>query len=79
MIYGQMRWLTCRNRSRKEIKERSHQIAVRLEIESNVPKTYANILTKELDIDNKFTHEINGPLNICDLLYLYNLSGKCQI
>jgi polyphosphate kinase len=57
----------------KEIKERSHQIAVRLEIESNAPKTYANILTKELNIDNKFTYEINGPINICDLLYLYNL------
>jgi len=45
----------------------------RLEIESNVPKLLANILTKELDIDNKFTYEINGPLNICDLLSLYNL------
>jgi polyphosphate kinase len=57
----------------KEIKDRSHQFAVRLEIEANVPKNYADILTKELGIDNEFRFEINGPLNICDLLSLLNL------
>ena len=56
-----------------ELKELSHQIGIRLEIEANAPKKFVNILTKELGIEDKFTFEINGPINICDLLPLYDL------
>ncbi len=61
-----------------ELKERSHQIAIRLEIESDIPKKYVHILTKALDIEDQFTYEINGPLNICDLLSLYDLPVEAK-
>jgi polyphosphate kinase len=56
-----------------ELKELSHQICIRLEIELNVPKKIVSTLTKELGIEDKFTYEISGPLNICELLPLYEL------
>lgn len=56
-----------------EFKERSHQIAIRLEIESDVPRRYISTLTKELDIEDQFAYEIHGPLRICDLLPLWDL------
>jgi polyphosphate kinase len=56
-----------------ELRELSHQIGIRLEIETNAPRKVVNTLTKELGIEEKFTYEINGPLNICELLPLYDL------
>lgn len=57
-----------------EIKDRSNKIAVRLEIEPGAPKKIINLLSKQLGIEDRFIYEINGPINICDFLPLYELS-----
>jgi len=57
-----------------ELKELSHQVAIRLEIESNVPKKVVNTLIGQLELDSDFVLEINGPINICDLMPLYELT-----
>jgi polyphosphate kinase len=56
-----------------EIKDRSNKIAVRLEIEPGAPKKIVNLLSRELGIEDRFIYEINGPINICDFLPLYDL------
>ena len=61
-----------------EIKERSHQIAVRLEIESKTPVSILKMLEDRLGIEEKFVFEINGPIDICDLLPLHNLPLPAQ-
>ena len=56
-----------------EIKDRSNKIAVRLEINPGTPKKIVNLLLKQLGIQERFVYEINGPINICDFLSLYEL------
>ena len=56
-----------------ELSDRAKQIAVRIEIEPGTPKKIINLLSHKLGIDERFIYEINGPLNICDLLVLYDL------
>lgn len=56
-----------------EIKDRSNKIAVRLEINPGVPKKIINMLLKQLSVEERFVYEINGPINICDFLSLYEL------
>ena len=56
-----------------EIKEQSHKIAVRLEIEPDASRKILEMLEKHLDIDEKFVYPINGPMNICDLMPLHDL------
>ena len=61
-----------------EIKERSHQIAVRLEIEWKTPVSILKMLEDRLGIEEKFVFEINGPIDICELLPLHNLTLPAQ-
>jgi polyphosphate kinase len=56
-----------------EIKERSHKVAVRLEVEKDAPRKTLKMLEDQLGIEEKFVYEINGPINICDLLPLLGL------
>lgn len=56
-----------------EIKDRSNKIAVRLEINPGVPKKIINMLLRQLNVEERFVYEINGPINICDFLSLYEL------
>ncbi len=56
-----------------EIKELSHKVAVRLEVEPDVPKKTLKMLEEHLSVEEKFIYEINGPINICDLLPLHGL------
>jgi polyphosphate kinase len=56
-----------------EIKDRSNKIAVRLEINPGVPKKIINMLLRQLNVEERFVYEINGPINICDFLPLYEL------
>ena len=56
-----------------ELSDRAKQIAVRIEIELGTPKRIVNLLAQRLRIEERFIYEINGPLNICDLLALYDL------
>jgi len=57
-----------------ELKDRSNKIAVRLEIEPGAPKRVVNLITRQLGVEERFVFEINCPINIQDLLSLYELS-----
>jgi polyphosphate kinase len=56
-----------------EIRDRSAKIAVRLEIEPDASKKVVNLLARQLGVEERFVYEINGPLNVRDLLPLYEL------
>jgi polyphosphate kinase len=56
-----------------EIKDRSDKIAVRLEIEPGAPKKVIQLLARQLGVEERFIYEINGPINVCDFLALYDL------
>jgi polyphosphate kinase len=56
-----------------EIKDRTHQIAVRLEIEADAPKKTIRMLESQLGILDNYVFEIKGPINFCDLLPLHDL------
>ena len=56
-----------------ELKDRSNQIAVRLEIEPGAPKKVVNLIARQLGVEERFVFEINGPINIRDFLTLYEL------
>jgi len=56
-----------------EIKDRTHQIAVRLEIVSDAPKKTIRMLETQLGILHNYVFEIKGPINFCDLLSLHDL------
>jgi polyphosphate kinase len=56
-----------------ELRNRAKQIVVRIEIEPGTPKKIIHLLSQKLRIEDRFIYEINGPLNICDLLALYDL------
>jgi polyphosphate kinase len=57
-----------------EIRDRSDKIAVRLEIEPGAPKKVVNLLARQLGVEERFVYEIDGPINIRDFLFLYDLS-----
>ena len=61
-----------------EIKDRTHQIAVRLEIEADAPKKTLKMIQTQLGIQENYIFEINGPINICDLLPLHDLAVPAQ-
>jgi polyphosphate kinase len=56
-----------------EIRDRSNKIAVRLEIEPGAPKKVVQLLARQLNVEERFIYEINGPINIRDFLPLYEL------
>jgi len=56
-----------------EIRDRSDKLAVRLEIEPDAPKKIVQLLARQLGVEERFTYEINGPINIRDFLPLYEL------
>ncbi|HVN94949.1 MAG TPA: polyphosphate kinase 1 [Syntrophorhabdaceae bacterium] len=56
-----------------EIKDRSDKLAVRLEVESGAPKKIVRLLAKQVEVEDRFVYEINGPINIRDFLSLYDL------
>ena len=56
-----------------ELSDRAKQIAVRIEIEPGTPKKILSLLAQKLHIEERFIFEMKGPLNICDLLALYDI------
>src|SRR5271157_1353225 len=56
-----------------EIRDRSDKIGVRLEIEPAAPKKVIQLLARQLGVEERFIYEINGPINVCDFLILYDL------
>ncbi len=56
-----------------ELHDRANQIAVRIEIDPGTPKKLISLLSQQLRTEERFIYEINGPINICDFLALYEL------
>ena len=56
-----------------ELKDRSNKIAVRLEIEPGAPRKIIHLIRQQLGVEERFVYEMNGPINICDFLSLYEL------
>jgi polyphosphate kinase len=56
-----------------EIKDRSNQIAVRLEVEPGAPRKVIHLLTQKLGVEERYVYEIKGPVNIRDFLSLCDL------
>jgi polyphosphate kinase len=56
-----------------EIRDRTDKMAVRLEIEPGAPKKVLQLLARQLGVEERFVYEINGPINIRDLLSLCDL------
>ncbi len=56
-----------------ELKNRSHKVAVRLEIEPGAPKKTLKMLEEQLGLESGFIYEIPGPINVRDLLPIREL------
>ena len=61
-----------------ELKDRLHKVTVRLEIEPDAPKKTLKMLEEQLGVEEKFVYELNGPINICDLMPLHELTVDAQ-
>ena len=55
-----------------ELKDRMHQNAVRIEIESNAPGHVESCLCRALSLPAELVFRIDGPLNICSLMKIYD-------
>ncbi|MBN1551116.1 polyphosphate kinase 1, partial [bacterium] len=56
-----------------ELQDRSNQIAVRLEVEENAPRGLIQSICRHLKLDWKYMFAIPGPINLCNLMSLYEL------
>jgi len=56
-----------------ELKDRSNQIAVRLEIWKGAPDDLIHLLCRHLNLDEKHVYEIDGPLNTTSFMNLMGL------
>jgi polyphosphate kinase len=56
-----------------QIKDRSHMMAVRLEIEMDAPKKTLKMIAEKLGVEEKFVYPLNGLINVCDLMPLHEL------
>ncbi|MBN1296221.1 polyphosphate kinase 1 [bacterium] len=56
-----------------ELKDRSNQIAVRLEIKKDTPPDLIRLLCEHLNLDPNHVYEIDGPLNTTCFMKLMNL------
>lgn len=60
----------------EEVKKRRLGILVRIEVDDNIPDDIFNLLVKDLSIENNEIYRLNGPLNLGDLMYLYNIDNR---
>lgn len=58
-----------------ELRDRDNQSAVRVELSSNASKFIMKLISENMDINKQFIYMINGPLNICDFLFMNSLPG----
>jgi len=61
------------NSVKTELRDRSRQNVVRIEIGRNASKKLVQHLSQCLNIDEDFIHKINGPINIRDFMFLYDV------
>jgi polyphosphate kinase len=57
----------------EELRKRRFSPAVRLEVESSMPKHVLDLLMRELQIDDPDVHSLPGPLDLTSLWELYGL------
>ncbi len=56
-----------------ELRDRSNQIAVRLEIQKGAPQMIVDCLRRHLDISPNWIFNISGPINLCGFMPIYDL------
>lgn len=60
----------------EEVKKRRLGIIVRFEVEDNIPDDIFNLLVSDLSLVKNEIYKLNGPLNLGDLMYLYNIDKR---
>jgi polyphosphate kinase len=60
----------------EEVKKRRLGVLVRLEVDKNMPDNLLNFLTSVLNVKSNEIYKIDGPLNLGDFMYLYNLDKR---
>ncbi len=60
----------------EEVKKRRLGIIVRFQVEENIPDDIFNLLINDLALEKNEIYKINGPLNLGDLMYLYNIDKR---
>jgi len=60
----------------EEVKKRRLGIAVRLEIDNDMPEGFLKFLKTDLRIDNTEIYKLNGILNLGDLMRLYKIDAR---
>lgn len=60
----------------EEVKKRRLGIIVRFQVEENIPDDIFNLLVNDLALEKNEIYKINGPLNLGDLMYLYNIDKR---
>lgn len=61
-----------------ELKDRSHQNAVRVEIHADAPDHVIRCLCNELNLPESLVYSITGILNICSLMKIYDFNVDPQ-
>jgi len=60
----------------EEVKKRRLGIIVRFEVEEKIPDDIFNLLVNDLSLVGNEIYKINGPLNLGDIMYLYNIDKR---
>jgi polyphosphate kinase len=60
----------------EEVKKRRLGIIVRFEVEDKIPDDIFNLLVNDLAIAKNEIYRLSGPLNLGDLMYLYNIDNR---
>lgn len=60
----------------EEVKKRRLGIIVRFEVEDDIPDDIFNHLVNDLSLVKNEIYKLNGPLNLGDLMYLYDIDKR---
>ncbi|HEY5122278.1 MAG TPA: polyphosphate kinase 1 [Ignavibacteria bacterium] len=60
----------------EEVKKRRLGIAVRLEVDKNMPEKFLNFLADDLHLEKKDIYKIDGPINLGDLMNIYKIDER---
>lgn len=60
----------------EEVKKRRLGVIVRLEVEEKIPDRILDFLKDDLELDDTEIYKIKGPLNLGDLMNIYNIDKR---
>lgn len=58
---------------KSELRDRSNQLVVRIEVDECASDNIVELLSKHINVSEKFIYKINGPINISYFMSLYDL------